>query len=729
MIEITDSDPAVEALLLSLRSLGHLAGTPILCVTAGATAESRARLLRTGATDCLSAPFLAEELEARVAGVLASGRARAAQERLHALFQQSPDGVFLATPEGRIVEVNEAGCQVLGYPRDEILGKTALDFAATMDEVQTMRSTLKVLQQREAGVQLIERVLRRKDGSRVLVEVYSQLLPDGSRQSFVRDISARRQVEAELRRSEARAASILATSVDAIVSINVEGRITGWNQGAEQIFGYSRGEALGASLDLIVPERLRAQHAAHVKQFAAGPESARLAGNRPAPIIGLRKSGQEFPADASISKARVDGETILTVTLRDITEQRRGDIEQQLLAEAGAALLAHGFEEAQDKVVRAACESFADFAALFLQEADGPLRITTVASPSLGAADAERLLRRPLAPTPDCAVWRAFTTRASFAMELTPPQPEAEAGNEELMHAVRAARLRSVVAVPLCCGDDCFGVLSLGAAARDYDARDVQIAEELGRRCALSIKNARLHQAERRAIQARDEVLGIVAHDLRNPLNAISLHLNLLLKRRTDPDGRWLQPAEGIRNAALRMDHIIQDLLDVARLESGVLSMQIEQLQVSEVLADAVEAQRSLAASSSIELRLDAPQELPPIWADCHRLLQVLQNLLSNAIKFSSPGGQVAVGADAQEGAVRFRVSDTGIGIPSSSIPHLFERFWQAEQTDRRGIGLGLFIAKGIVAAHGGSIWVESTPGRGSTFFFTIPTTQPIKAA
>ncbi|MFO0576471.1 MAG: histidine kinase dimerization/phospho-acceptor domain-containing protein [Polyangia bacterium] len=217
----------------------------------------------------------------------------------------------------------------------------------------------------------------------------------------------------------------------------------------------------------------------------------------------------------------------------------------------------------------------------------------------------ERLLGRPLVHERACAVWRAFNTRASVLLQVTPDRPQAEEVGDELLRAVQAARIRSIVAVPLCVGDDRLGVLSLGSASRALDARDVRLAEELGRRCALFIKNARLHEAERHAIQIRDDILGIVAHDLRNPLNSICLHLNLLLRRRGDSDGRWTQPAEMIRSAALRMDRIIQDLLDVVRLESGGLSIELRQLPASQVLADAVEAQRPIAAAASIRLALE----------------------------------------------------------------------------------------------------------------------------
>ena len=139
------------------------------------------------------------------------------------------------------------------------------------------------------------------------------------------------------------------------------------------------------------------------------------------------------------------------------------------------------------------------------------------------------------------------------------------------------------------------------------------------------------------------------------------------------------------------------------------------------MILDAIESQESSESSASIALRLDVARKLPDVWADRHRFLQVLENLIGNAVKFTEHGGRITVGADGKEKEVLFWVADTGKGIPAETLPHLFERFYQARKSDRRSAGLGLSIAKGIVETHGGRIWAESTVGRGSTFFFTMP--------
>jgi signal transduction histidine kinase len=169
------------------------------------------------------------------------------------------------------------------------------------------------------------------------------------------------------------------------------------------------------------------------------------------------------------------------------------------------------------------------------------------------------------------------------------------------------------------------------------------------------------------------------------------------------------------------MDHLIQDLLDVALIESGQLMIAPAPLSARELILEAVDVQRPLAASSSLELRVDLEGDVPEILGDRDRLLQVFENLIGNAVKFTDAGGCITVGAAAGDPEIVFRVEDTGRGIAAEHLPLLFDRFWQATKIGRQGVGLGLPITKGIVEAHGGRIWVESTPDRGTTFSFTIP--------
>ena len=268
----------------------------------------------------------------------------------------------------------------------------------------------------------------------------------------------------------------------------------------------------------------------------------------------------------------------------------------------------------------------------------------------------------------------------------------------------------------------------LCGTGRRYGPADLRLLEAVGRRAASALENARLFGAAQRAIQARDEVLGVVAHDLRGPLQTIRIQAALLRRIGPQPRPASVTPAEVIERAADRMQRLVQDLLDVTRMEHGILRIECRRVLAAQLVQDSALAQGPLAAASSLELELDIPPELPQVWADRDRVLQVFENLVVNAIKFSAPGRRVTVGARPREGSVLFWVADTGSGIPPDDLPHLFDRFWQARPEERRGTGLGLTIVKGIVEAHGGRIWVESVPGRGSTFYFTVPVAADARA-
>ena len=233
----------------------------------------------------------------------------------------------------------------------------------------------------------------------------------------------------------------------------------------------------------------------------------------------------------------------------------------------------------------------------------------------------------------------------------------------------------------------------------------------------MAIENARLYRASVHATQLRDQVLGVVAHDLRNPLSTILMQASALKRHGPEPERRSLKPAEVIHRAAKRMNRLIQDLLDVALMEAGQLTIERARLSAGGLIVEAVDMQKPLASSSSLELRVEVDPDVPEVWGDRDRLLQVFENLIGNAIKFTQAGGRITAGATSRDDEVVFWVADTGCGIASENLPRVFDRFWQATRAGRQGAGLGLPITKGIVEAHGGRIWVESTAGQREYFF------------
>ena len=258
-------------------------------------------------------------------------------------------------------------------------------------------------------------------------------------------------------------------------------------------------------------------------------------------------------------------------------------------------------------------------------------------------------------------------------------------------------------------------------------ATDELFTSLLAQATADALQRARSYDQEREArrtaellSRAREDVLGVVAHDLRNPLNLVSMTTQLLMEPDLTPERRKSTFAINAR-AVQRMNRLIGDLLDVVRMEAGHLSLNVGQCDVTRVLVETMEAFQPRAAEQGISLVLSPEAPNAIVQADEERVLQLIDNLVGNALKFTPNGGRVSIGGFIDTNELRVTVADTGPGIPEEQRARLFDRFWQARGADRRGLGLGLPIAKGIAEAHGGRLWVESTMGSGSTFHFAMP--------
>jgi signal transduction histidine kinase len=225
------------------------------------------------------------------------------------------------------------------------------------------------------------------------------------------------------------------------------------------------------------------------------------------------------------------------------------------------------------------------------------------------------------------------------------------------------------------------------------------------------------------ALAARDDFLGMVSHDLRTLLGGIALRAALLIKNASGDEAgqKTRRDAESIQRYTARMNRLIGDLVDVVSIEAGRLSVEPQPEDAIRLVRETLEAFQPAASARGLSLEAEVARDSLLTRFDHERILQVLANLLSNAIKFTPEGGRVSIRVEPVEGAVRFSVTDTGPGIAEDLRERIFERFWQVLGGDRRGLGLGLYISRCIVEAHGGRIWVESSRDAGSTFFFTLP--------
>lgn len=279
----------------------------------------------------------------------------------------------------------------------------------------------------------------------------------------------------------------------------------------------------------------------------------------------------------------------------------------------------------------------------------------------------------------------------------------------------------ATITVPLAARDVVLGTLTLVTlpGRPRHASHDRSFAEDLAHRLAMALDNALLYQRAERAIRIRDDVLAIVSHDLRSPLATILLRAQAILHH---PE--LAHVAEAIMRSARRMNRLIGDLLDASAINAGQLTLDVRDHDVRELVHEACEMFRAPADQGEIELIEAAPDAPAYVRCDRDRLLQVFANLISNALKFTPPHGTVRVAARLEAGRIRGEVSDTGAGIPPEQLPRLFDRFWQAHAR-RDTAGLGLYITRGILVAHGTELVVESTVGKGSTFWFTLPVAPP----
>ena len=469
-----------------------------------------------------------------------------------------------------------------------------------------------------------------------------------------------------------------------------------------------------------LPERLLARVRAAIDQ-------PRRASAEPPPEVEVTLLGSRFMIAADtehILGLVVSSYEDLMLTSEAVREAER---RARFLAEAGE-LLSASLEADQilRDLARLVVPAIADVCIVDARSADGTVRRVEVvqAHPSLAS------LAETLAVPDDQGSLPLSSGPVPLQPALVLPDRATPIGQ-----SLESQGVTSYITVPLLARGETLGALYLLAAAgrREYGDDDLDLATDLARRAALAVDNARLYQQAQQATRTRDDVLGIVSHDLRNPLNTIQMSSAFMLdligpQGVTIPGGVAGAPPVSldrhfsvILRAARRANALIEDLLDVTRIDARHLSVELIEVVASSLIDEAVLDAAPLAADRSIELGHAWQDGDISVLADRGRIAQVFSNLVGNALKFTPKGGRIDLQGRVAGGEVTFSVADTGSGIPAEDVPRLFDRFWQAQRARRAGAGLGLYIAKGIVEAHGGRLWVESTLGQGTTFFFALP--------
>ncbi len=414
---------------------------------------------------------------------------------------------------------------------------------------------------------------------------------------------------------------------------------------------------------------------------------------------------------------------------------RAAERRARFLAEAGELLSSsQDADQVLKELARLAVPTIADICIVDAVNDEGSISRVEVTAADSSLKDLAALLA---IPTLDGSL-PLTTTLASQRAILDVPDWNTENGS-----ALAGAGVRSFIAAPLMVHGEALGALILISTSSDrtYGDDDLDLATDLARRAALAVDNARLYQQAKQATRARDDVLGIVSHDLRNPLNTINMSASFLLDLIGSaglmiPGGDHGGPPVSLTaklnivvRAVRRANSLIEDLLDVTRIDSKRLAVDQTMVDAQSLIDEALLDLAPLASEAGIGLSHSWEGDASRVPADRKRIYQVFSNLVGNALKFTPKGGRIAVRGVMSGSDAMFTIADSGAGIPAENLPHLFDRFWQARETRRAGAGLGLYIAKGIVEAHGGRLWVESTVGTGTTFSFTLPLVVPAIAA
>ena len=538
------------------------------------------------------------------------------------------------------------------------------------------------------------------------------------------------RAEQALRASEARKTAILEAALDCVITMDHHGRVVEFNPASETTFGYRREDALGREMaELIIPPALRDNHRRGLAHYLETGE-ARVIGQR-IEVPAQRAGGSEFPAELTITRIPGDGPPMFTGFVRDITERKRVEESAQLLATASAALSTSlDYLETLGDFARLMAPHFADWCAVDIIADDGSFQRVALAHVDPAKVEFGWEIERRYgfdSSLPEGAAKVLRTGRAEVYPEIGDALLRAVARDDEHVRLLREAGLKEGMILPLIARGRTLGALSFAMAesGRHFSPRDVELAEDLAQRVALAIDNARLYHDMKAAVHARDEFLSLAAHELKTPLTSLTGFAQLLgqrLKREQDVNERDRRAVTVILAQADRLARLVELLLDVARLETGQLTLEVRRLDICRLVRDVVDDIQPALHRHTVEVH--CPDGPLIVEGDALRLEQALDNLLGNAIKYSPDGGAITFTVEPRDGQVMVSITDPGIGIPDDSQARLFERFYRAGNTagsNIGGMGMGLFVVKEIVSRHGGTVEVRSVENQGSTFTVRLP--------
>jgi PAS domain S-box-containing protein len=638
------------------------------------------------------------------------------------LIDLSYEPIFSWELGGGIIEWN-TGCERLyGYSREEAIGRRSQELLQTVHPAPADQVLASLQEDRYWSGELRQRT---KDGREVVVESRQQLFETSDHLLVLettRDITQLRKVDAD----RLMLASVVESSEDSIVTKDLAGTITSWNRGAERLMGFSASEMIGRSIRLIIPEDRQNEEDEILERIRRGDGTDHFETER------LRKDGTIVPVSLRVSPLR-DGSGLIigaSSISRDITLRRRAAEQSAFLTEAGKVLQGSlDYQATLTVVANLAVLTLADWSAVDVVGEGGRIQRVAIAHADQTKIKLGRVVSARLgdASSPYSVAAVIRTATPVIIPVITDEIIVAAArGDQEGIRLARTLGLVSYICVPLVAHGRTLGALTFFTAqsGRRYGEDDLRFAQDLAYRAALAVDNAQAFKEAQLANHLKDEFLATLSHELRTPLNAILGYARLLRSGITSPE-RQANALRAVERNATALATIVEDVLDVSRIIAGKVRLSIQSVDAPAVVRNAVETIRPAADAKEIRLQTFLDPNAAPISGDPDRLQQIVWNLVSNAVKFTPKGGTVQVRLERVGSHIDLVVSDTGIGINPEFLPHIFERFRQADSAttrERGGLGLGLAIVRHLVELHGGHVEATSDGvGKGSTFRVRLP--------
>jgi len=648
------------------------------------------------------------------------------------------DGVIVTDEVGRVSFMNPVAENLTGWtdveanqkPLEEVFkilnesGRTPIENPATR------------LLATGSGAELASTLLVSRKGIEISIENSASPIRDAQGKTFgvvvvFRDVSAKKQAQTE----RAYLASIIESSDDAIIGKTLDSVITSWNTAAEHMFGYSASEAVGKQVYLIIPTDRHSEELDILARLRRGERIEHYE------TVRRKKDGSMVDVSLTVSPIRNEKGKIVGASkiARDITETKKAQADLKTSHETLEIINRVGKTLSTELNLEKIVQSLTDSATALTGAAFGSFFYNVVdergASYMLYTLSGVPLEHFKHFPMPRATDLFGPTFRGEGAIRIAEVKQDPRYGKNSPYFGMPEGHLpvTSYLAVPVVShtghvlGGLFFGHPKPGMFSEQHE----QIVTGLAGQAASAMDNARLYEEMREARadseaanRLKDEFLATVSHELRTPLNAILGWARLLHTQKLDEESR-ARAVETIERSAVAQGQIIEDILDVSRIITGKLRLDVSPVEIGKLINDALDSLRPTAETKGVKLQtvLDTKPNL--VWGDAHRLQQIFWNLLSNAVKFTPKNGRVQVTLSQIDSQVEITVSDTGKGIAADFLPYVFERFRQADSSTTRthgGLGLGLAIVRHLTELHGGTVTADS-PGEnlGATFKVVFP--------